>query len=151
MVESPAGLLSDDTVVAARAAAIEAGMTDQPILTYLANEIRFGDRVTPYSLVTAFDLAALGLDDAALGGASTDPPSIVLNGPPRLVGRILASQIRVIADTTELEPRERPYDVELSVRFIDLSLVELLLVSVKTISPPTVGVQVNPVAEKDNE
>ena len=79
VVESPAGLLSDDTVVAARAAAVEAGMTDQPILTYLANEIRFGERFTPYSLVTAFDLAALGLDEAALGGASTDLPSIVLN------------------------------------------------------------------------
>ena len=79
VVESAAGLLSDDTVVAARAAAVEAGMTDQPILTYLANEIRFGDRVTPYSLVTAFELEAFGLDDAALGGTSTDPPPIVLN------------------------------------------------------------------------
>ena len=79
VVESAAGLLSDDTVVAARTAAAAAGMTDQPILTYLANEIRFGDRVTPYSLVTAFDLEALGLDDAALGGTSTDPPPIVLN------------------------------------------------------------------------
>ena len=82
VVESAAGLLSDDIVVAARAAAVDAGMTDQPILTYLANEIRFGDRLTPYSLVTAFDLEALGLsglDDASLGGASTDPPSIVLN------------------------------------------------------------------------
>ena len=79
VVESAAGLLSDDIVVAARAAAAEAGMTDQSILTYLANEIRFGDSVTPYSLVTAFDLEGLGLGDAALGGASTDPPPIVLN------------------------------------------------------------------------
>ncbi len=78
VVESAAGLLSDDTVVAARAAAVEAGMTDRPILTYLANEIRLGDRVTPYSLVTALDLEALGLDDAALDGVSTDPPPIVL-------------------------------------------------------------------------
>ena len=82
VVESAAGLLSDDIVVAVRAAAVEAGMTDQPILTYLANEIRFGDRVTPYSLVTSFDLDALGLaglDDAALASAATGPPSIVLN------------------------------------------------------------------------
>ena len=79
VVESAAGLLSDDTVAAARAAASEVGLTDQPILTYLANEIRFGDRITPYSLVTAFDLEWLGLDDVGLGGASTDPPPIVLN------------------------------------------------------------------------
>ena len=75
VVESAAGLLSDDTVVAARAAAAEAGLADQPILTYLANQIRLGDRVTPYSLVTAFDLETLGLDDAALGGVPTGPQS----------------------------------------------------------------------------
>ena len=79
VVESAAGLLSDDVVVAARAAADEAGMTDQPILTYLANEIRAGDRVTPYSLVTALDLGALGLDDTALDAAPSGPPPIVLN------------------------------------------------------------------------
>ena len=79
VVESAAGLLPDDTVVAARAAAVEAGLIDQPILTYLANEIRLGDRVTPYSLVTAFDLEALGVTDAALRGAPADPPPIVLN------------------------------------------------------------------------
>ena len=79
VVESAAGLLSDDTLLAARAAAAEFGMTDQPILTYLANEIRFGDRITPYSLVTALDLDALGLDDDTLGLVSTGPPPIVLN------------------------------------------------------------------------
>ena len=79
VVESAAGLLSDDTVVAARAAAVEVGMTDQPILTYLANEIRFGDRLTPYSLVTAFDLEAFALDDVDLGTTGTGPLPIVLN------------------------------------------------------------------------
>ena len=77
VVESAAGLLGDDTVAAARSAAAEAGMADQPILTYLANEIRFGDRLTPYSLVTALDLEALELDEADLG-ATGDPPPIVL-------------------------------------------------------------------------
>ena len=79
VVESAAGLLSDDTVVAARAAAAEAGMTAQPILTYLANEIRFEDRLTPYSLVTALDLDALDLDAVDLGDTGTAPPPIVLN------------------------------------------------------------------------
>jgi ABC-type antimicrobial peptide transport system permease subunit len=88
VVESAAGLLGDDTVAAARSAAAESGMADQPILTYLANEIRLGDRATPYSLVTALDLEALGLDQADqvtvaelanLGATGTGPPPIVLN------------------------------------------------------------------------
>ena len=79
VVESAAGLLRDDTVAAARLAAAEAGMAAQPVLTYLANEIRRGDRLTPYSLVTALDLEALGLDAVELGVTGTDPPPIVLN------------------------------------------------------------------------
>ena len=78
-VESAAGLLGDDIVAAARSAAADAGMRDQPILTYLANEIRFGDRLTPYSLVTALDLEALELGAVDLGATGTDPPPIVLN------------------------------------------------------------------------
>ena len=78
-VESAAGLLGDDTVAAARSAANVAGMADQAVLTYLANEIRFGDRLTPYSLVTALDLEALGLDAVDLGATGTEPPPIVLN------------------------------------------------------------------------
>ncbi|MDP6579886.1 MAG: FtsX-like permease family protein [Vicinamibacterales bacterium] len=79
VVESAAGLLGDDTVMAARSAAAETGMADHPILTYLANEIRLGDRSTPYSLVTALDLEALELDDVDIFAAGTGPPPIVLN------------------------------------------------------------------------
>ena len=75
VVESEAGLLDDETVTAARAAATEAGMTDQSVLTYLANEIRMGDRVTPYSLVTGLDLGALGIDPSVDGAV----PPIVIN------------------------------------------------------------------------
>ena len=70
-VESTAGLLNDDAVAAARAATAAGDMGEQPILTYLANEIRLGERVTPYSLVTALDPASLGV--APLGGAA--PPA----------------------------------------------------------------------------
>ncbi len=83
-VESMAGLLDDDVVTAARAAAAEAGMSDHAILTYLANAIRSGDRQTPYSLVTALDL--LDLDVSGAGASEVDvdasrpgPPPIVLN------------------------------------------------------------------------
>ena len=79
VVESAAGLLGDDIVAAARDAAAVAGMADQPILTYLANEIRLGDRLAPYSLLTALDLAAFELDDVDLDATGTDPPPIVLN------------------------------------------------------------------------
>ena len=80
-VESTAGLLNDEVVAAARAAAAAGDMGEQPILTYLANEIRRGDRVTPYSLVTALDPAALGVappagappPNAAGAGATSAP------------------------------------------------------------------------------
>ena len=62
VVESAAGLLSDDVVAAAGTAAAEMQMGQQPILTYLANAIRLGDRITPYSLVTALDVEGRGLD-----------------------------------------------------------------------------------------
>ena len=67
-VESTAGLLNDEVVAAARAATAAGDMGEQPVLTYLANEIRRGDRVTPYSLVTALDPASLGV--APSGGAA---------------------------------------------------------------------------------
>ncbi len=77
-LESTAGLLNDDVVAAARAAAAAGDLGEQPVLTYLANEIRRGERVTPYSLVTALDLASLGVaparDAPVAGGAlGTDP------------------------------------------------------------------------------
>ena len=86
-VESVAGLLDDDVVAAARTAASDAQLAEpaQPILTYLANAIRFGDRQTPYSLVTALDLAAvIPAGEPATTTAEVDdiragPPPIVLN------------------------------------------------------------------------
>ncbi len=76
-VESTAGLLNDEVVAAARAATAAGDMAEQPVLTYLANEIRRGERVTPYSLVTALDLASLGVaapgDSAPVAGAPLSP------------------------------------------------------------------------------
>ena len=80
-VESTAGLLGDDVVAAARAAAADGGMAEQPILTYLANEIRRGDRVTPYSLVTALDPARLGVAPSAAATAGAPPPPAATAGP----------------------------------------------------------------------
>jgi putative ABC transport system permease protein len=64
-VESAAGLLDAARVNAVDDAAARAGMKTQPVLTYLANSIRSGDRQIPYSLVTAIDLVAIVGADVA--------------------------------------------------------------------------------------
>lgn len=75
-VGSASGLLTDAQASAAAGAAAAAGMRSVPVLTYLANTLRRGDREIPYSLVTAIDLQAIA--PALTSPAKTDPP-IVLN------------------------------------------------------------------------
>ena len=58
-IESAAGLLNDETVAAAESVAGTLGLRVEPVLTYLANALRVGDRLTPYSLVTARALDAV--------------------------------------------------------------------------------------------
>ncbi len=55
-VEAAAGLLNNATVSVVETTASNLGFEPQPVLTYLVNEIRHDDRVTPYSLVAALDL-----------------------------------------------------------------------------------------------
>ena len=77
-VESDAGLLTDATVEAVESVAAARGLATEPILSYLANELRIGDRITPYSVVTGRDLARLDAP-ATAGGAATQPPPVILN------------------------------------------------------------------------
>src|SRR5262249_50902389 len=58
-IESSAGLLDRPRATAIDAAASEAGMRAQPVLTYLANTLHCRDRQVPYSLVAAMDLASI--------------------------------------------------------------------------------------------
>ena len=74
IMEADAGLLSDEVAEAGRSAAEALGMRTQPILTYLANLIRLGDRAVPYSLLTALDL-----DTISEPLAPSPQPPIVLN------------------------------------------------------------------------
>jgi ABC-type lipoprotein release transport system permease subunit len=67
-VESAAGLIDDRVVTAARDVARGLGWRAEPMLTYLANAIRIGNRQVPYSLVSAIDELE-----------PTSPPAIVLN------------------------------------------------------------------------
>ena len=90
-VESAAGFLDPARATAVEQAAAGIGMTPQPILTYLANSLRSGDRQVPYSLVTAIDLAAVigvqspvgrpseGRRDGDAERALLQTPPIVLN------------------------------------------------------------------------
>ncbi len=74
-VESAAGLLDAPRAMAVDAAAQNSGVRPQPVLTYLANTMRSGDRQIPYSLVTAIDLRAIGV---AVDATAANRP-IVLN------------------------------------------------------------------------
>ena len=63
-VESAAGLIDAPRAAAIDAAARTAALEPRPVLTYLANSIRSGDRQVPYSLVAAMDLRSLGAEQA---------------------------------------------------------------------------------------
>ena len=76
-VESTAGVLDQSRATASDDAAARTAMHAQPVLTYLANTVRRGDRQVPYSLVTAMDLRAIAPQAARANGSSTPP--IVLN------------------------------------------------------------------------
>ncbi|MGH9373849.1 MAG: ABC transporter permease, partial [Vicinamibacterales bacterium] len=56
IVESASGVIGDQLEQAARSAGETIGLMPQPVLTYLANTIRIGDRTVPYSLVSGIDL-----------------------------------------------------------------------------------------------
>jgi len=56
IVESRAGLLTDALAESVRAVASDAGLRSEPVLTYVANSIRAGDREIPYSVVSAIEL-----------------------------------------------------------------------------------------------
>ncbi len=76
-VESAAGLLTDETVAEIEQAASALGLRAEPVLSYLANRIRNNDRVTPYSVITARALSAVGAVDVS--AAPGEPAPVVLN------------------------------------------------------------------------
>src|SRR5262249_47415513 len=56
-----------------------------PVLTYLANTLRSGDRQIPYSLVTATDLATIAPQTSATGDPSR-PPLVINDWTARDLG-----------------------------------------------------------------
>ncbi len=75
-VESDGGLLDDIRTAKALGAATEAGLQAEPVVTYLVNAIRLGDRSIPYSLVTGLDLPIVA---PTVQAEETRLPPIVLN------------------------------------------------------------------------
>ena len=76
-VESAAGLIDDKTAEVIDEVAIVQGLRTEPVLTYLANQIRNEDRITPYSLITAMDLSVVSSAD--ISQASDTETPVVLN------------------------------------------------------------------------
>ncbi len=60
IVESRAGLITDSLSAQIAEIAKRDRLSTAPVLTYVANSIRIGDREIPYSTVTAIDLRELG-------------------------------------------------------------------------------------------
>ena len=78
-VESAAGLLDAETEAAAGRAAAALGLGTEPVLTYLANQIRSGERVTPYSLIAALDLSSISPDAGQRAAPDSGPIPVVIN------------------------------------------------------------------------
>ena len=78
-VEATAGLINDATAEVVDATADALGLDPEPVLTYLANQLRRGDRVTPYSLVTAVGLDLVSDVEDGLTAMTTGPAPVVLN------------------------------------------------------------------------
>ena len=79
--ESRSGFIDPAWQNAIERASRDAGIPASPVLTYIANTIRIGDREIPYSVVTGSDFA---LPDAPAGSAprvpAAGPPPVWLNG-----------------------------------------------------------------------
>jgi putative ABC transport system permease protein len=80
VLESETGLLPDSLVARARAQAQPLGLRDVPVLTYLANTIRAGDREIPYSVIASVDPRRYdGATEVSEPIAATTHPPIWLN------------------------------------------------------------------------
>lgn len=116
-VESAAGLVNDETAAVVSSLAGELGLQIQPVLTYLSNELRVNDRITPYSLVTAMDLSPL---TPVVEPAWGDPPPVVLN-------RWAADDLQVgPGDTIDLEYYVWEDEGRLATRETTLQVVDVV-------------------------
>ncbi|MEO6239066.1 MAG: FtsX-like permease family protein, partial [Vicinamibacterales bacterium] len=82
-VETTAGFIDTPRSDAIEHAGVVSGTQPRPVLTYLANSIRSGDRQVPYSLVTAISAPEIAPELTRASTVDPDasrmPPPIVLN------------------------------------------------------------------------
>ena len=96
-VESAAGLINDATAEVVDSTARANGIATRPVLTYLVNELRGGDRVLPYSLVSALDLQAVS-------GQERDVEDTGITAAPIVLNEWAADDLEVaVGDPLELE------------------------------------------------
>ncbi|MEM7586163.1 MAG: ABC transporter permease [Acidobacteriota bacterium] len=125
-LESEEFILKSSTIQAAQSIAQESGAQTLPLLTYLANGIRFGDRLVPYSTVAATDTAR-----ALSTFSPTGPLTLVDSSPAPALGpeeillnawtaEDLGAQVgdKVVVDYYRVGPREELIEeqAELEVR-----------------------------------
>jgi putative ABC transport system permease protein len=72
-LESDSAIISDTLYANAKLAADTAGVRVLPILSYLANSLRVGEREVPYSLVTAIDSESLAALSRERGETAVEP------------------------------------------------------------------------------
>ena len=83
-IGADAGLIDRSRSGVIDRAAAKIGVQPRPVLTYLANAIRSGDREVPYSLVTAMDLRTVAPSIALSQGG--DPPIVINDWTARELG-----------------------------------------------------------------
>jgi putative ABC transport system permease protein len=98
LVESDAGLLTGEAATHVTDIAIEMGGRAMPVMTYLANEMRVGERATPYSLIASLD--PLTVSDEALragleAGADGGTPVVLNDWAARDLGARPGDRLRL--------------------------------------------------------
>jgi putative ABC transport system permease protein len=96
-LETNAGFIDAPRVDAIDRAGVVSGTLPQPVLTYLANSIRSGDRQVPYSLVTAFSSREVAPELTKPWRADDAPPRVP---PPVVLNDWTARQLAVKAGDT---------------------------------------------------
>ncbi|MFA5909738.1 MAG: FtsX-like permease family protein [Vicinamibacterales bacterium] len=111
LVETRAGLLTDDLVTSIEDLAARDHRTIVPALTYVVNSIRIGDREIPYSTVSAIDLDSYNRQSGAVGpekGAGDllekDPRPLFPGHPPVWLNEWAANDLKArLGDEVTLE------------------------------------------------
>jgi putative ABC transport system permease protein len=103
-LESDSAILNDATVDVARVVAGHSQLALTPVLSYLANTIRVGEREIPYSLVTAIDEQRFAALAATSSNALTSADSGASQNPPILLNEWAVSDLSAkVGDTVSLD------------------------------------------------